>query len=122
MENLRYSPKRLAEILGVSSRQAVDVLGKRDGYGPADLAEARRKLKRVPGSRPMRVQLFLNFKGGTGKTSLSTSYAYRLAERGHRVLMVDLDSQGHATKCLGKEAASFPQTLHDVLIRKKPLG
>jgi chromosome partitioning protein len=68
------------------------------------------------------VQLFLNFKGGTGKTSLSTSYAYRLAERGYRVLVVDLDSQGHATKCLGKEGSSFERTLHDVLIRKVPLA
>ena len=49
----------------------------------------------------MRKQLFLNFKGGTGKTSLSTSYAYRLAEMGHRVLLIDLDSQGHATQHLG---------------------
>ena len=54
-------------------------------------------------SRPLgnRKQLFLNFKGGRGKTSLSTSYAYRLAELGYSVLLVDLDSQGHATKCLG---------------------
>src|SRR5919201_174815 len=122
MENLRYSPKRAAEILRATPRQVADALGKRDGYGPEELAEARRKLRRTPAPRPMRVQLFLNFKGGTGKTSLSSSYAYRLAERGHRVLMIDLDSQGHATKCLGKEGTSFPQTLHDVLIRKKPLG
>src|SRR5919198_4278102 len=122
MENLRYSPRRAAEILRATPRQVADAVGKRDAYGPEDLAEARRKLRRVPAQRPMRTQLFLNFKGGTGKTSLSSSYAYRLAERGHRVLMVDLDSQGHATKCLGKEGASFPQTLHDVLIRKKPLG
>jgi chromosome partitioning protein len=67
------------------------------------------------------VQLFLNFKGGTGKTSISSSYAYRLAERGYRVLMLDLDSQGHATKCLGKEGGSFERTLHDVLIRKTPI-
>ncbi len=67
------------------------------------------------------MQLFLNFKGGTGKTSVSTSYAYRLAERGYRVLMIDLDSQGHATKCLGKEGGSFERTLHEVLIRKTPL-
>jgi chromosome partitioning protein len=122
MENLRYQPKRVAEILGVSVRQLADACGKRDAYAPADLAEARKKLRRVPAARPMRVQLFLNFKGGTGKTSLSSSYAYRLAERGYRVLMVDLDSQGHATKCLGKEGGSFPQTLHDVLIRKKPIS
>ena len=122
MENLRYSPKRAAEILRATPRQVAEAIGKRDAYSPEALVEARRKLRRTPAPRAMRVQLFLNFKGGTGKTSLSSSYAYRLAERGHRVLMIDLDSQGHATKCLGKEGTSFPQTLHDVLIRKKPLA
>jgi len=122
MENVRYSPKRLAQVLGVSSRQLAGALGKRDAYAPADLAQARQALKRVPAPRPVRRQLFLNFKGGTGKTSLSSSYAYRLAERGHRVLMIDLDSQGHAAKCLGKEGADFKRTLHDVLVRKVPLS
>ncbi len=122
MENIRYSPRRIATILGVTQRQVAEALGRRHAYGPADLEQARRTLRRVPPSRTMRVQLFLNFKGGTGKTSLSSSYAYRLAERGHRVLMVDLDSQGHATKCLGKEGSDFPHTLNDVLIRKKPLS
>ncbi len=122
MENLRYSPKRFAQILGATAKQVNEALGKRDGYGPEDLARARELLRRIPASRPVRVQLFLNFKGGTGKTSLSSSYAYRLAERGHRVLMVDLDSQGHATKCLGKEGGSFTRTLRDVLIRKTPIS
>jgi chromosome partitioning protein len=123
MENLRYNPKRLAQILGTTPKQVAEALGaKRDGYGPEDLTKARQKLRREPRRRPVRTQLFLNFKGGTGKTSLSSSYAYRLAERGHRVLMLDLDSQGHATKCLGKEGASFARTLHDVLIRKVPLA
>jgi len=36
--------------------------------------------------------------------------------------MVDLDSQGHATKCLGQEGSSFEHTLLDVLIRKKPIS
>ncbi len=36
--------------------------------------------------------------------------------------MIDLDSQGHATKCLGQEGSSFQHTLHDVLIRKKPIA
>lgn len=122
MENLRYSPRRFAEILNASSRQVAEAVGKRDAYGPEHLAVARQKLRRVPAQRPTRVQLFLNFKGGTGKTSLSTSYAYRLAERGHRVLMVDLDSQGHATKCLGKEGNSFKTTLYDALVKKKPIS
>ena len=122
MENIRYSPKRLAAILGTTARQVQEAIGKRDAYAPTDLAQARQKLRRVPAPRPRRVQLFLNFKGGTGKTSLSSSYAYRLAERGHRVLLIDLDSQGHATKCLGNEGGSFTRTLLDVLVRKVPLS
>ena len=122
MENLRYSSKRLAVIMGATSRQVHELLGKREaGYGPDALGALREKLRRVPEPLPPRRQLFLNFKGGTGKTSLSTSYAYRLAERGYRVLVLDLDSQGHATKCLGKEGAAFTRTLHEVLIRKTPL-
>ena len=121
MEKIRYTAKRLAQVLGVTEKQVVSAMGRRDGFGPEDLARLRQKLNRAPAPCPRRIQLFLNFKGGTGKTSLSSSYAYRLAERGYRVLMIDLDSQGHATKCLGKEGSSFTRTLHDVMIRKVPL-
>jgi chromosome partitioning protein len=121
MENVRYSVKRLAEVMKATERQVAAALGKKDGFTPEDLPALREKLKRRPEPFPHRVQLFLNFKGGTGKTSLSSSYAYRLAERGYRVLMIDLDSQGHATKCLGQEGSSFTRTLHDVLIRKTPI-
>jgi chromosome partitioning protein len=120
MENVRYSAKRLAEIVGATPKQVESALGRKDG-APEDLPVLRAKLGKAPPPLPQRIQLFLNFKGGTGKTSLSSSYAYRLAERGYRVLMIDLDSQGHATKCLGKEGGSFERTLHDVLIRKTPL-
>src|SRR5512141_973698 len=121
MENVRYTAKRLAEIGGATPRQVESALGKRDGFAPDDLPVLRQKLKKPAQPFPPRIQLFLNFKGGTGKTSISSSYAYRLAERGYRVLMLDLDSQGHATKCLGKEGGSFERTLLDVLIRKTPI-
>ena len=120
MENVRYTPKRLAQVVEATERQVLHALGKKDAYGPEDLPVLRAKLERAPPPFPHRIQLFLNFKGGTGKTSVSSSYAYRLAERGYRVLMVDLDSQGHATKCLGG-GSSVEHTLHDVLIRKKPI-
>jgi chromosome partitioning protein len=121
MENVRYSAKRLAEIVGATARQVEAALGRKEHFAPEDLPVLRQKLRRAADPFPPRVQLFLNFKGGTGKTSVSTSYAYRLAERGYRVLMIDLDSQGHATKCLGKEGGSFERTLHEVLIRKTPI-
>ncbi|HET6923541.1 MAG TPA: AAA family ATPase, partial [Anaeromyxobacteraceae bacterium] len=110
-----------AEIVGASQRQVADLVGRREAYAPEDLPALRQKLHRPPEPLPPRLQIFLNFQGGTGKTSLSTSYAYRLAERGYRVLLLDLDSQGHATKCLGQGGASVTRTLHDVLIRKTPL-
>jgi chromosome partitioning protein len=121
MQNVRYSAKRLAEIVGATAKQVEGALRKKDGFAPEDLPVLREKLRRAPQPFPPRVQLFLNFKGGTGKTSLSTSYAYRLAERGYRVLMIDLDSQGHATKCLGHQGEKAERTLYDVLIRKVPI-
>ncbi len=121
MDNVRYTAKRLGEIVGATPKQVEAALGRKESFTPEDLPVLRQKLRRGADPYPPRKQLFLNFKGGTGKTSLSTSYAYRLAERGYRVLMVDLDSQGHATKCLGKEGGSFERTLHEVLIRKTPI-
>ena len=121
MDNVRYTTKRLAEVVSATEKQVLNVLGKKEAYGPEDLPVLRERLKRAPEPYPRRIQLFLNFKGGTGKTSVSSSYAYRLAERGYRVLMIDLDSQGHATKCLGQEGSSFAHTLLDVLIRKTPI-
>jgi len=38
-----------------------------------------------------------NSKGGVGKTIVSNLLAYDLAERGYRVLLVDLDPQGNTT-------------------------
>lgn len=120
MESPRFEPKLAAELLGVPLRQLQSALRK-EAYDGQDLWELRAKLSRYPASVGSRKQLFLNFKGGTGKTSLSSSYAYRLAEMGYGVLLVDLDSQGHATKCLGYEGEDFPRTLLDVLVRKAPM-
>ncbi|MCI0571761.1 MAG: ParA family protein [Myxococcaceae bacterium] len=115
-----YTAKSAAALLGVTPKALAAAL-KKDSYSAVELWELRGRLGRRPPSVGQRKQLFLNFKGGTGKTSLSTSYAYRLAELGYRVLLVDLDSQGHATKCLGFEGEDFPRTLLDVLVRKTPV-
>ncbi len=121
MEMPTYTLKETAELLGMPAKQ-LQQQQKQDLYTAADLWELRHSLARLPQPFGHRKQLFLNFKGGTGKTSLSTSYAFRLAEKGHRVLVVDLDSQGHATKCLGYEGEDFKETLLDVLVRKVPVS
>jgi chromosome partitioning protein len=130
MEHVTYPRKRIAELLDLSEAalQAAEtdgVLapygGPKEAYAPSVLSAYRAALGRHPPRRAVRRQLFLNFKGGTGKTSLSVSYAHRLAELGNRVLLVDLDSQGHASKCIGYEGESCEHTLYDVLVKKLPI-
>lgn len=135
LESLRYTPKRFAQLLGLSLRELSDVEShgpllalktqepgeSKPTYSPDDLVRYREVLEKRPPPVRFTKQLFLNFKGGTGKTSVSTSYAFRMAERGYRVLVIDLDSQGHATKCLGLDGDDYPRTLADVLIKKVPI-
>ncbi len=121
MEMLRYHPKEAAAILGISTEKFAIASGKSE-ITSEELAELRIQIGRAPRRVGFRKQLFLNFKGGTGKTSLSTSYAWRLAELGYRVLLLDLDSQGHATKCMGFEGNDFDATLLEVLVKKEPLS
>ncbi len=121
METPSYSPKVTADMLGINLKQLAGAL-KQTHYSPQDLVALRTKLHKRPPQVGHRKQLFLNFKGGTGKTSLSTSYAWRLAEMGYGVLLVDLDSQGHATKCLGYEGEDFEKTLLNVLVNRDPIS
>src|SRR5215470_10861818 len=115
-----FTPKTTAELLGIPTKSLRSALAQ-ESYSAQDLWALRKALRIHPRPLGHRKQLFLNFKGGTGKTSLSTSYAYRLAELGYSILLVDLDSQGHATKCLGYEGEDFERTLLDVLVRKMPV-
>jgi chromosome partitioning protein len=132
LESIRYAPKRFAQLLALSTRELAEAETREplsalkppepaEGkitYSPEDLVKYRAALKYEPELLPPSRQLFLNFKGGTGKTSVSTSYAFRLAERGYRVLVVDLDSQGHATKCLGLDGDNYERTLADALMKR----
>lgn len=56
-----------------------------------------------------------NQKGGVGKTASTLNTGAALAEAGHRVLLVDLDPQGHLTRALGLPdagpEANLPRTL-----------
>lgn len=44
-------------------------------------------------------------KGGCGKTTTAVSLAHGLALRGHKILLVDVDSQGHCAISLGFDPA-----------------
>jgi chromosome partitioning protein len=57
----------------------------------------------------MRTVVF-NQKGGVGKSTITVNLAAVAASRGRRVLVVDLDPQGNATRYLLGAAADVPRT------------
>ena len=65
----------------------------------------------------MRRIAFINEKGGTCKTTLCVNVAAWLAgRRGLRVLVADLDTQGHAGKSLGVDVRGLAPTVHEFLL------
>jgi chromosome partitioning protein len=64
----------------------------------------------------MRTIAVVNQKGGCGKTTTTVNLAGALAERGSRVLVVDMDPQAHATLALGVDAETLEENLYEVLI------
>lgn len=68
-----------------------------------------------------RVLVITNRKGGTGKTSSSVNLAAEFAARGQRVLLVDLDTQGHCAIGLGIKVGKGEPTVHDLFARAQAL-
>jgi chromosome partitioning protein len=62
------------------------------------------------------VQVFYNFKGGTGKTSLCYQVSYHLAVLGFSVLALDLDPQGHLSSVMRIPEDWNGPTIYDVMI------
>jgi len=70
----------------------------------------------------MRRIAFINEKGGTCKTTLCVNLAAWLARRhGKRVLVADLDTQGHAGKSLGVDVRAVAPTVKDLLLGRATL-
>ena len=57
-----------------------------------------------------------NQKGGVGKTTTNINLGACLAQKGKKVLMVDIDPQGNTTSGIGIRKRTLKNTLYDVLI------
>ncbi|MXO67085.1 AAA family ATPase [Altericroceibacterium endophyticum] len=115
--NVRFGIAEAAQLLGCSTnriRMAEDdgrlpaapagENGRRIGYNVDELLHMREVLDALPHRGPDDVPSMIavqNFKGGVGKSTVTTHLAHYFAVQGYRVLVVDCDSQATTTTLFG---------------------
>ena len=65
-----------------------------------------------------KVVSFSNQKGGVGKTTSCVNLSAQIANKGKKVLMIDMDPQGNATSGLGLQKSKIKNTIYEVIIGK----
>jgi chromosome partitioning protein len=78
--------------------------GRRPGYSIEEMLHMREVLGASPRRRPEDPQAIIavqNFKGGVGKSTVTSHLAHYFAVQGYRVLVVDCDSQATTTTLFG---------------------
>jgi chromosome partitioning protein len=76
----------------------------------------------VKGAALGQVIALANQKGGGAKTTTTLNLGVALAERGMRVLAVDLDPQGNLTMSQGLDPDDLERSMFDVLVHKTPIA
>jgi chromosome partitioning protein len=69
-----------------------------------------------------KVIVFANQKGGVAKTTTTLNLGVALAEKGMRVLAIDLDPQGNLTMSQGWNPDEIERSMFDVLVHKLPIS
>jgi len=69
----------------------------------------------------MKVIAFANQKGGVAKTTTTLNLAVAFAEKGNRVLCIDMDPQGNLTMSQGIDPDTVETSMYDVLVHHVPM-
>jgi chromosome partitioning protein len=115
--DVRFGIAEAAQLLGCSTNRirmaeedgrlpvpAASENGRRPGYDVAQLLHMREVLGASPSrgpDDPAAIIAVQNFKGGVGKSTVTTHLAHHFAVQGYRVLVVDCDSQATTTTLFG---------------------
>ena len=68
------------------------------------------------------VIVLANQKGGVAKTTTTLNLGVALHEKGHRVLVIDLDPQGNLTMSQGMNPDAIDRSMFDVLVHRVPIS
>jgi chromosome partitioning protein len=83
---------------------------------PDERPDERSEPAVTPETQQAKVIAFANQKGGVAKTTTTLNLAAAFAEKGHRVLCVDMDPQGNLTMSQGIDPETLEQSMFDVLV------
>lgn len=95
---------RMAEEDGRLPQPPATENGRRPGYSIENILNMREVLGASPARSPLDNPAIIavqNFKGGVGKSTVTTHLAHYFAVQGYRVLVVDCDSQATTTTLFG---------------------
>ena len=91
-----FLARRVPEPEEVRAAAAAEARAARPAVGTAAAAVSRQPAGRAAGNRGeagVKIVSVINYKGGVGKTTLTANLAAQLAQRGKRILALDMDAQ-----------------------------
>jgi len=88
------------------------------------LGELQGKLKKFRNKNGTKIITISNLKGGVGKTSVASNFAYTLSILNKRVLLVDMDSQANTSRYFANRyfTGHSIKNIFDTLMRKEKIN